>query len=516
MTAPTEKTTAAPKPLHGLELVFAALMLAVSNFVVVLDMTIANVSVSHIAGGLAVSISEGTYVITSYAVAEAITVPLTGWLAQRFGTLRVFTGSIMLFGLFSILCGFANSLGLLVAGRIFQGLAGGPIMPLSQTLMMQVFPKDKQGVALGLWSMTTLIAPILGPITGGYICDNWGWGYIFFINIPIAMTCSYVLMQLLKRFETPIIKRGIDYVGLGLLMLWVAALQIMLDKGKDYDWFESPIIWALCIIAVVGFACFLIWEFTEEHPIVDLRVFRHRGFSASVFTISLAFGSFFSAVVLTPLWLQNYMGYTATWSGFTTAAMGVLAVFAAPFAAKYSQKVDPRRLVFCGVLWLGCMTAVRSYSTTDMTHWMVSLPMLLQGIGMPFFFVPLTGLALACVDKDEIASAAGLMSFLRTLSGAFATSIVTTAWENDANLYRNELAGQVMSPQQLAQTLGDVSQQGQGQALYILNQLVQEQAVMLATNHIFQVVAATFVVAAAAVWLAPKPTHKVAPGAGGH
>lgn len=506
--APATVPPPAIQPLKGMELVLGALMLAVSNFIVVLDTTIANVSVSHIAGGLAVSVSEGTYVITSYAVAEAITVPLTGWLAKRFGTLRTFVYSILLFGLFSALCGFASSLGMLVFGRILQGLAGGPIMPLSQTLMMNVFPKEKQGAAMGLWSMTTLLAPVFGPISGGYICDNWGWGYIFFINIPITLFCSYVIRQTLRRFETPKIKEAIDYVGLGLLVVWVAALQLMLDKGKDYDWFESPFIWTLCIVAVIGFLAFLIWEFTEKNPVVDLHVFRHRGYTASVLTISLAFGSFFSSVVLTPLWLQNYMDYTATWSGFTTAALGVFAVFAAPFAAKLSQKIDPRRLVFCGVLWLGLMTYMRSNFSTDVTHWDVSLPMLLQGIGMPFFFVPLTGLALASVEPKEIASAAGLMSFLRTFSGAIATSIVTTAWEDQTNAFRVDLAGYVMPPEQLAQMMGDTTAAGISRATYQLNNLLQGQAVMLATNHIFQVVSITFVLAATAVWIAPRPKRK--------
>ena len=490
------------QPLTGGKLIVAAMLLALANFVVVLDMTIANVSVSNIAGGLAVSLSEGTYVITSYAVAEAICVPLTGWLASRFGTLRVFTTCMMLFGVFSALCGFADSLGILVAGRVLQGLAGGPLMPLSQTLLMQIFPKEKRSTALGLWAMTTLVAPVMGPVVGGYICDNWGWGYIFFINIPLALVCGAVLLKLLRRFESVIIKNKIDFIGLALLIIWVSALQIMLDEGKNYDWFESSEIWALLIIAIIGFACFMIWELTHDHPIVNIRVFRHRGFAASVLTISLGFGAFNCSIVLTPLWLQNYMGYTAAWSGLTTAALGILAVCAAPLAAKFSTKYDPRMLVFCGLGWLGLVTFYRAFGSTDMTHWQISIPMLYQGIGMPFFFVPLTALALSSVDSEEVAAAAGLMNFLRTLSGAMAVSIVTTAWEDRTIILRNDLVDKITVPDQIASMAGDMNESS---ALSLLDQLLQSQAVMLATNHIFLVVSCTFAFAAMAIWLAPKP-----------
>lgn len=501
----TQATT--PPTLQGSELTLAALLLAGANFIVVLDMTIANVSVPHIAGGLAVSPNEGTYVITSYAVAEAISVPLTGWLSKRFGTLKAFVTSIFLFGIFSAMCGLANSIEMLVAGRVLQGLAGGPIMPLSQTLLLQIFPKDKQPVAIGLWAMTTLIAPIMGPIAGGYICDNWGWPFIFLINIPITIFASIVIMRMLRRFETKIILEKIDFVGLGLLILWVAALQLMLDEGKNHDWFESSYIVSLLIIAIIGFIAFLIWESTHKTPIVDLKVFRHRGFSVSVLTICLAFGAFFGSIVLLPLWLQTYMGYSATWSGYAMAGMGVLAVFMAPIAAKMSEKIDPRFLVFFGVSWLGVLTFYRSFGTTDMTFSMIAVPILIQGIGMPFFFVPLTGLAMASVEPHEVADASGQMNFLRTVSGAFATSLTTTAWDNQAAIFRSDLAGYVNLP--------DVPLTGMSpeMAVQALDFTVQSQTIMLATNKVFLVMSLMFIFAAAAIWLAPKPSRTVDMGA---
>jgi len=494
------------KPLEGGQLALAAILLAAANFIVVLDTTIANVSVPNIAGGLGATTSQGTLVITSYAVAEAITVPLTGWLANRFGTVKTFVAAMLMFGVFSVLCGLAPSLGALVVFRVLQGLAGGPLMPLSQTILLRIFPKEKAPAAIGLWAMTTLIAPILGPILGGKICDELSWPYIFLINAPIALLCCYFGWMMLKRYETPLLKAKIDMVGLGLLVVWISALQIMLDEGKQLDWFASNTIVALAIIAVIGFAAFLIWELTEPDPIVDLRVFRHRGYTMSVVTISLAFGAFFGSTVLTPQWLQTYMGYTATQAGYATAFTGVLAVVAAPFAAKLSAKVDSRLLVFLGVVWLGLMTLLRTDATSDMTFWQVSSLLLFQGVGLPFFFVPLTGLALSSVEEPETASAAGLMNFVRTVSGAFATSLVTTVWDNQITRNHAELAGLVDAT---GETMNSLLASGMGieQARAIIDQLVQGQSVMLATNQLFLWSGLAFVLAATAIWFAPKPTR---------
>lgn len=503
MSAPNSAPASAPiVPLQGGQLWLAALLLAAANFVAVLDTTIANVSVPNIAGSLGVSSSQGTYVITSYAVAEAITVPLTGWLAARLGTVRLFAGAMILFGVFSLLCGMATSLEMLILFRVLQGLAGGPLMPMSQTLLLQIFPKEKAGAAIGLWSMTTLVAPIMGPILGGWLCDEASWPWIFYINVPIAIACGYFGWGLLKRYQSPIMKMRFDAIGLALLVLWVGAFQIMIDEGKNLDWFGSPVIVGLAVISAIGFAAFMIWELTERNPVVNLHVFRHRGYWVSVATISLAFGSFFGATVLTPQWLQAYMGYTATEAGHATAMSGILAVLVAPLAAQLSQRMDPRPLVFAGVMWLGAVTLYRSFATTDMDFWQVALPLLFQGLGMPFFFVPLTGLAMASVEPDEMASAAGLMSFMRTLSGAFATSIVTTAWDDKASHYHAELAALADSSPQALQQLGNGSIEAGRQQL---GQLIQSQSIMLSTNELFWLSGLSFVLAACMIWLAPRP-----------
>jgi MFS transporter, DHA2 family, multidrug resistance protein len=502
-------------PLKGPMLFLAAIVLASANFIAVLDMTIANVSVPNIAGSLGISSTQGTWVITSYSVAEAIIVPLTGWIAGRFGPVRVFTCAMLLFGAFSAFCGIAQSLEFLVVGRIMQGLTGGLMIPLSQMLLLKIFPKDKANAAMALWAMTTLIAPVLGPIMGGWMCDNFGWPVIFFINVPLALFCAPVAWKMLRRYEMEGLKVRLDAIGLALLIIFVGALQLMVDLGKEHAWFESPLIVTLGCIAAVGFVIFVIWELTEKNPIVDLRVFRHRGFTASVITLTFAFGAMFAANVLTPLWLQSYMGYTSTWAGMTTAWSGVLAIVFAPIVGARMSKADPRRLVFIGLIWLAGVTASRAFLTVDATYWQISIPLLLMGAGLPFFFVPLTALSLGSVDPKEMASAAGLQNFLRTLSGAVATSVVQTMWEDRSSINHSELSGLADQSGQAVATF-EASGMSHEQAIYALNNLVDEQSVMIATNQIMTLTAIAFAAAAFVIWIAPKPARAVSMAEAGH
>ena len=501
------------EPLAGATLWGSALLLSLANFMVVLDTTIANVSIPHIAGGLAVSPSQGTWVITSYSVAEAITVPLTGWLVQRFGGVKVFVAAIVGFGVFSTLCGLAPSFGALVACRVVQGFCGGPIMPTSQTLLMGIFPREKSGQALGIWSMTTVAAPIAGPLLGGAISDTIGWSWIFFINIPVAFGVAFGVWSLLSGHDTPTRRRPVDFVGLGLLIVWVGALQIMLDRGKELEWFASGFIVALAVIAAIGFACFLIWELTSENPIVDLRVFRHRGFVVGVTIMGVTFGTYFATIVLVPLWLQTSIGYTATWSGYAASLTGVLAVVMSPIVARLMGRVDPRRLVTFGVVWVAGVTFWRAHFTSEAPFWVIAAPFLVQGFAMPFFFVSTTGLTLSSVKPEETASAAGLSNFIRTCSAAFGTSLLTTAWDNTATAKRAELVGRLND---LPGVLSKLTGQGLSpdQALGQVDRIVQVQATMLATNQMFFIATFLFLFAASIAFLAPRPKRGGGPVAG--
>ena len=502
--APASMISAEPQPLSGVRLLLAAFALALANFVVVLDTTIANVSVPHIAGGLAVSPTQGTWVITSYAVADAISVPLTGWLAMRFGTVRWFLFSIIGFGIFSVLCGVSQTLDALVIFRILQGLSGGPLMPLSQILLLRIFPREKAGIALAIWAMTTTTAPILGPILGGLISDNWSWHWIFFINIPVVAICFFGVASLLRPFETKRAKAPIDMVGLILLILSVGAFQLMLDTGREHDWFESSWIVTLAIVSAIAFAAFVIWELTDANPVVDLRVFRFRGFSFATIAISLGFGAFFSQVVLTPLWLQQVAGYTATETGYIVAWIGVFAVLLSPVAAGLIGKIDIRISISAGILWMAFVSILRASWNADVDYWTLALPHLLQGMGMPFFFVGLTALALSSVPAKDQTSAAGLMSFLRTLSGAIGTAVATSAWDSQNRVARSEIVSgmnDTAGAMDLLQRAGLTLEQARA----AIERMVEVQASTIGVLHLFLAAGVVFVIAAISVWCAPLP-----------
>src|SRR6185312_15934524 len=510
--APKAHARAAPDDitLHGLPMILAVITLAFANFMVVLDMTIANVSVPNIAGGLAVSPNEGTWVITSYAVAEAITVPLTGWLASRFGAARVFVTCIALFGLCSLLCGLSPSLGSLVVFRVLQGLSGGPMMPMSQTLLQRLVAPRLRAQTMGIWAMTTLVAPIMGPVLGGYVSDTFGWSWVFFINAPVAVLLVALALRTLPLHESTQ-RLPVDFIGLGMLIVWVGSLQIMLDKGQELDWFASPMIVGLLLVAIVGFLAFLIWELTDEHPIVDLRIFRHHGFAMSCFAMSLTFAGMFSANVLIPLWLQTNQGYTASWAGLVTGFNGVLAIIAAPICAQLVTKVDPRRLVSFGVIWMALIMLWRSTMVQGLSFHQLVWPQLALGPAMPFFFIPLMSLAMATLTPSELAGGAGLLNFVRTTAGAFATSLTTTAWNNSATVARTAFVSRLNDAPGVVDQLQNTGL-GHNQALGMIDSLVQSQAVMLSTNHVFLGISVLMAVSVGAIWLAPKPAPGVMSG----
>ena len=502
--------TAAPAyiahpPLEGAARVWGTVALSAATFMNVLDSSIANVSLPAISGDLGVSTTQGTWVITSFAVANAIAVPLTGFMTQRFGQVRLFMASVILFMVASLLCGLAPNMTTLILFRALQGFVAGPMIPLSQTLLLSSYPRAKAGLAMAMWSMTTLVAPVMGPLLGGWITDNISWPWIFYINIPVGIVAASITWALYHKRESVTHKVPIDAIGLALLVLFVGSMQLMLDKGKELDWFHSPQIVTMAVVAVVGFAFFLVWELTDKHPVVDLSLFKRRNFWSGAVATAVAYGLFFGNVVLLPLWLQQWMGYTATQAGMIMAPVGLLAIFFSPIVGLTVAKIDPRRyatfsfLVFALVLWM------RSNFNTQADFVTIIIPTVIQGIAMAFFFIPLVTITLSGLTPDRIPAASGLSNFLRITAGAMGTSLTTTLWDNRATLHHTQLSETINQGNNAATSaMAGLGSSGFSteQVLGQMNRIVDQQAYMLATNDIFYASAILFLLLIPLVWLA--------------
>ena len=371
-----QASSAEPAPLQGRALLLLTIAAALSTFMEILDITIANVSIPTIAGNFGVSISQGTWIISAYSVAAAIAVPLTGWLARRVGEVKLFVISVLAFTIMSALAAFAVNLPMLVGLRLLQGLVSGPMVPLSQTLLVRNFPPEKRGAALGLWAMTIIIAPICGPLLGGYISDNFHWSWIFLINIPIGLFCSITIWSLMKHRDSAIVKAPLDIIGLLLLVVGVGSLQLMMEIGRDYDWFESSFIIALASMAAVGLTFFVAWTWTSDKPVVDLKLLKEKNFRFGVMLLSIGFMTYFCTVIVVPLWLQSVMGYNATEAGMAMAPIGIFMVILSPFIGKNIARLNLRALSTLSFTILGTVCLWNTQMTLDVTFWDIVNPRL--------------------------------------------------------------------------------------------------------------------------------------------
>lgn len=514
--------TQAPGPLTGARFVIGTFAVALATFMNVLDSSIANVAIPTLSGNLGVSIDEGTWVITLFAAANAVSIPLTGWLTQRIGQVRLFVGAILLFVLSSAACGLAPNLFFLLAARIVQGAVAGPLVPLSQALLLGSFPKDKSSSALALWAMTATVGPIAGPALGGWITDSYSWSWIFYINVPVGLFAAGAIWAVYKDRETPSRRLPIDTVGLISLIVWVASLQIMLDKGKDLDWFNSPVIWALTVVAAVSFLFFLIWEFTADKPIVDLRLFAGRNFAGGTVAISVAFAIFFANLVVLPQWIQGYLGYRAVDAGLVTAPLGIFSVILAPVMGKIMPRSDMRVLATLAFAGFAGVFLMRSHYTTSVDPYTLVLPTLLQGIPTALFFTPLTAIILSGLPPEKIPSAAGLSNFARIFAGAVGTSLLSTGWNNRTILHHERLAEltSVNNPSfvEAIDSLQTNLNANAQKATAFFESSLNTQASMLGLNDIFWISAVIFVAIIPLIWLTRpgKGAAAGAAGAGGH
>ena len=515
-TAPAAPANA-PLPAHLLPIFTIAV--ALSTFMEVLDTSIANVAVPTIAGNLAVSPNMGTWVISSYGLAAAIVVPLTGWIARRFGEVKTFVVSVLLFTIASALCGLATSLPMLVGFRFLQGLVSGPMVPLSQTLLLQNYPPAKRGMAMALWSMTVVVAPIFGPLLGGYITDNATWPWIFYINAPIGLFAAFTAWTLLHKRDTPTARQPIDITGLVAMVIGVGSLQLMLDNGNDLDWFNSNVICALAVTAVVGITFLIIWELTDKHPIVDLSLFKTRNFRYGVIAMALGYMAFFAMTVLLPLWLQTVMNYTPTWAGIATAPVGIFALIVSPLVGKNSHRFDLRMGASLAFVVFGATAYWFSTFNLDTSLGHIFVPRLVQGIAVAFFFIPINQILLSGVQPSRMAAASGLSNFFRTLSGSMGTAIVTTLWTHRTQIHEVRLAENLTANGTASTAYLDTLAQGgvSGNAGYAQVQgVIHAQSAMLATSEVFWGIAILFGLLIGFVWLTKPPFGVAGGAAGGH
>jgi DHA2 family multidrug resistance protein len=519
---PSPQANALPQ-LTGIKFALGTFAVALATFMNVLDSSIANVAIPTLSGNLGVSIDEGTWVITLFSAANAVSIPLTGWLTQRVGQVKLFVWAILLFVLSSAACGFAPNLLVLLIARVVQGAVAGPLVPLSQALLLSSFPKEKSSSALALWAMTATVGPIAGPALGGWITDSYSWSWIFYINVPVGLFAAAVIWSVYRDRETPSRKLPLDKVGLVSLIAWVATLQIMLDKGKDLDWFNSPVIWTLTIVSAISFVFFLIWEFTEKKPIVDLRLFALRNFRGGTIAISVAYALFFANLVILPQWIQGALGYRAVDAGLVTAPLGIFAVILAPVMGKFIMpRADMRVLATLAFLGFGGVFFMRSLYTTDVDPYTLVLPTLLQGIPTALFFTPLTAIILSGLPPEKIPAAAGLSNFARIFAGAVGTSLLSTAWNDRVILHHARLEEQtsaenptfVHAISHLQTTLHATA----GKATAFYEASLNNQATMLGLNDIFWISAVIFIVIIPLIWMTKpvKGVSKAAAGAGGH
>ncbi len=492
-------------PLKGGQLVLATVAVALATFMTVLDTSIANVAIPNISGDLGASVDEGTWVITVFAAANAVSIPLTGWLTQRIGQVKLFVGAILMFVLASWMCGIAPTLPLLLGARVLQGVVAGPLIPLSQAILLGSYPKEKSATALSLWAMTATVGPIAGPLAGGWITDSYSWSWIFFINIPVGLFAAGITWMIYRDRETQTRKLPIDIVGLGLLITWVASLQVMLDKGKDLDWFSSPVIVILGITALISFAFFLVWELTEDNPIVDLRLFGQRNFLGGTIAISVAYAVFFGNLVLLPQWMQEYLNYRSVDAGLATAPLGIFAVILSPVMGRLLPRSDSRIIATLAFIGFAIVFYMRSQYVIEIDTWHLVLPTLLQGIPMAMFFVPLTAIILSGQPPHRIPAAAGLSNFARIFCGAVGTSLASAEWNNRTILHHVRLTEQasVDNPvfnQQIGSTQSLLHLDTQS-AHAMFDFTVNTQAAMMGLDDIFYISAVIFLLIIPLIWI---------------
>ena len=497
-----------------------AIAVMCSTFMEVLDTTVVNVSLPHIAGSLSATPDEATWALTSYLVANAIILPMTGWLANYFGRKRLLMASVAGFTISSFFCGFAPNLPFLIIFRVIQGATGGGLQPLSQAILLEVFPPEDRGKAMAFWALGIVVAPMLGPVMGGWLTDSYSWRWVFYINVPIgalALFLTYIFV-----FDPAYIKRGtarVDYWGMGMLAVGIGALQVMLDKGQEEDWFSSHMIVALAVLAGVGLAAFIIRALSIDHPIVDLRVFRHRSYATGVFLMTVLGFVLYGSTVLVPLLLQTLLGYPALQAGIAMLPRGLGSFIMMPVVGFLMGKIEARRLLGAGIVIATFAFWNFSHLDLDVGYWNFFWPLIIQGAAMGFLFVPLTTITNDPIPNAEMGNATSLFNLMRNIGASIGIAAVTTIQARHQQVHMNILGQHVdvYTPQarSMIQSLtsammahgADVATATK-QAYAVIFGMVQQQAAIMSYNDVFAFLTILFGFMFPLIFIMRKPKHR--------
>lgn len=497
-----------------------AIAVMLGTFMEVLDTTVVNVSLPHIAGNLSASTDEATWVLTSYLVANAIVLPLTGWLANHFGRRNILLVSVTGFTIFSFMCGIAPNLPALIIFRILQGATGGGLQPLSQAILMEAFPPEKRGKAMAFWALGIVVAPMIGPVVGGWITDSYSWRWLFYINIPIGVAA--VAMAMMYIHDPPYIKRGkggVDYWGIGLLAVGIGALQIMLDKGQEEDWFSSHFIVILAVLTAVGLGVFIWRELITKYPVVHLSVFKVGTYSTGVFLMTVLGFVLYGSTVLLPLWLQTLMGYSALEAGKAMLPRGLGSFLFMPVVGILVSKVDPRKLLASGLVICGASLYWLSRLNLNAGYWDIFWPQLMQGASMGLLFVPLTTITNDPIPKHEMGNATSLFNLMRNIGASIGIASVTSLVARHVQIHTNTMtehvtAGNPAAVATLAAVKKGMMASGMDattagrQAYAAVFGLIQQHAAMRSYLDAFFLLSALFIVVMPLVLIMKRPTKQ--------
>jgi len=488
-----------------------------STFMEVLDTTVVNVSLPHIAGSLSASTDEATWTLTSYLVANAIILPMTGWLAGRFGRKRLLMMAVTGFTVASFFCGLAPSLPFLIIFRIIQGACGGGLQPLSQAILLESFPPEKRGQAMAFWALGIVVAPMLGPVAGGWLTDNYSWRWVFYINVPIGVIA--ILLTQAFVFDPPYLRRektGIDYWGIGLLCVGMGSLQILLDKGQEEDWFGSHFIIVLLVLSIIGLGGLIIRELKAKHPVIDLTVFKYRSYAVGTFLMTIVGFVLYGSTVLLPLLMQELLGYTATHAGVTNLPRGLASFMFMPVVGILTGKVDARKLLAVGLTATAIAMFLVSTFSLDVGFWNFWWPLMIQGAGLGLIFVPLTTVTNDPIPRERMGNATSLFNLMRNIGASMGISAVTTMQFRQMQAHINILGGHVNSSSPAAQQtfrgLEQVFMSRGADAVTAAHQaegavwgMVLRQASMLSYNDVFRFLGGMFLVLLPLLFLMKKP-----------